>query len=218
MSSAYRMSSQADNPAAEQKDPINELLHRMRVRRLEGEVIRDAVLAVSGRLDRKMFGPSVPVHLTPFMDGRGRPEKSGPLDGDGRRSVYIEVRRNFLAPMMLAFDTPIPATTVGRRSESNVPAQALIMMNDPFVVEQAEVWAKRLLADGESSTPARIQRMYLAALGRPPSERELNEAANFLATQANIYGLSREACASDLKLWADLGHVLFNLKEFVFVN
>ena len=75
------------------------------LRRLEGEAIRDAMLAVSGRLDRKLYGPSVPIHLTPFLDGRGRPA-SGPLDGDGRRSIYIAVRRNFLSPLLLAFDTP----------------------------------------------------------------------------------------------------------------
>ncbi|MBI3413749.1 MAG: PSD1 domain-containing protein [Verrucomicrobia bacterium] len=217
-SSAYRMSSRADDALAEQKDPTDELLHRMRVRRLEGEAIRDAVLAVSGRLDQKMFGPSMPVHLTPFMDGRGRPDKSGVLDGDGRRSLYVETRRNFLSPMMLAFDTPIPATTVGRRSESNVPAQALIMMNDPFVVQQSEIWAKQLLADGGSPATQRVQRMYRAAFGRPPTEREASDAIHFLDEQAKAYGLAKESCANDLKLWADLCHVLFNVKEFVFVN
>ena len=190
----------------------------MRVRRLEGEVIRDGVLAVSGRLDRKLFGPSALVHLTPFMDGRGRPEKSGSLDGDGRRTLYLEVRRNFLSPMMLAFDTPIPATTVGRRSESNVPAQALILMNDPFVVEQSEAWARRVLNSDEPFVAARIRTMYLTALGRPPSDREARDATDFLATQAKAYGLKREAIVGDTKLWADLCHVLFNLKEFVFVN
>ena len=63
---------------------------------------------ISGELNDEMYGPSIPIHLTAFMSGRGRPGKSGPLDGNGRRSVYIEVRRNFLSPMMLAFDTPIP--------------------------------------------------------------------------------------------------------------
>ena len=121
LSSAYRMSSQPTD--ADQADPQNLLLHRMRLRRLEGEAIRDAMLSVSGRLDLKMYGPPVPVHLTPFLEGRGRPA-DGPLDGDGRRSLYTAVRRNFLPPMMLAFDTPSPFSTVGRRTVSNVPAQA----------------------------------------------------------------------------------------------
>ena len=103
-SSTYRMSSRADDSTAEQKDPSNILFHRMPIRRLEGEAIRDSILAVSGQLNDKMFGPSVPIYLTEFMEGRGRPTKSGPLDGEGRRTIYLEVRRNFLAPMMRTFD------------------------------------------------------------------------------------------------------------------
>ncbi len=175
LTSAYRMSS---HPAdADAEDPQNLLLHRMRLRRLEGEAIRDAMLSVSGRLDPKMYGPPVPVHLTPFLEGRGRPA-DGPLDGDGRRSVYVAVRRNFLSPMMLAFDTPSPFSTVGRRSVSNVPAQALILMNDPFVHQQAEVWAKRVNGQG-GSVPQRLQRMYVSAFGWPPTEAELAACSRF---------------------------------------
>jgi hypothetical protein len=110
LSSTYRMSSRADGRAA-QRDPRNRLLHRMPVRRLEAEAVRDAILAVSGRLDRRMFGPGVTPYLTPFMQGRGRPREAGPLDGNGRRGIYLDVRRNFLTPMFLAFDYPIPFTT-----------------------------------------------------------------------------------------------------------
>ena len=81
------------------------------------------------------------------MDGRGRPQHSGPLDGDGRRSIYLSVRRNFLNPMFLAFDTPVPFSTMGRRNVSNVPAQALTLMNDPLVAHLARLWADRLIAD-----------------------------------------------------------------------
>ena len=100
-------------------DPQNKLLHRQNVRRLEAEAIRDAILAVSGRLDRTMDGPGVLPHLTENQDGRGKPA-SGPLDGNGRRSVYLAVRRNFLNPMFTAFDYPTPFTTIGRRTVSNV--------------------------------------------------------------------------------------------------
>ena len=119
-------------------------------------------------LNVEMYGPSVSIHLTSFMDGRGRPGHNGPLDGNGRRSVYIEVRRNFLSPMMLAFDTPIPSSTVGRRSVSNVPAQGLILMNDPFVVEMSRSFAEKALAAG--GTPEeRVCRMYIQAFGRGPT-------------------------------------------------
>src|SRR5262249_30302691 len=149
---------------AQALDPKNELLHRMRARRLEGEAIRDAMLSISGRLDDRMFGPSVPVYLTDFQQGRGRPA-SGPMDGAGRRSIYLAVRRNFLSSMLLAFDMPIPFSTVGRRTVSNVPAQALILMNDPFAHQQAELWAKRTLAQAGSAKD-RITMMYARAFGR----------------------------------------------------
>ena len=78
-------------------------------------MVRDAMLFLSGHLDPAMFGPPVPIHLTEFMEGRGRPGSSGPLDGEGRRSIYLEVRRNFIPAMMRTFDTPVPFTTIGKR-------------------------------------------------------------------------------------------------------
>ena len=161
LSQTYQMSSKPVNAASEAKDPANILLHRMPVRRLQGEAIRDAILAVSGRLDKKMYGAPVAVHLTTFMEGRGRPGRSGPLDGAGRRTIYQEVRRNFLSPMMLAFDMPQPLSTFGRRTTSNVPAQSLIMMNDPFVVEQSKLWAKRILGMGNGDNPVSYTHLTL---------------------------------------------------------
>ena len=133
LTEAYARSSSPSRTAME-TDPENILLSRTNVRRLQGEAIRDSILAASGTLNRKMHGPSIAVHVTPFMSGRGRP-KSGVLDSDGRRSIYIETRRNYLSPMMLAFDTPIPFNAIGARSVSNVPAQALILLNDPLVLQ-----------------------------------------------------------------------------------
>ena len=105
MSKTYRQSSKASNKIAESKDPNNLLLHRMSVRRLTAEAIRDSILKVSGRLDLKPHrGASIPVNHTPFMQGRGK-SKSGPLDGNGKRSIYLGVRRNFLSPMMMVFMT-----------------------------------------------------------------------------------------------------------------
>jgi len=221
LSQTYQMSSRAA-PAADAADPENLLWHRRTVRRLEGEAIRDAMLTVSGRLDRTLLGPSVPVFLTPFMDGRGRPGQNGPLDGNGRRTIYIAVRRNFLSPMMLAFDTPIPFTSMGRRSVSNVPAQALILLNDPFVVEQARQWAQRTLSAGRAAQPPRspeqlIQQLYLTAYARPAEPSEVHQALVFLDQQAAAQGLPPEQRLGDVRPWQDLCHVLFNLKEFVFL-
>jgi cytochrome c553 len=217
LSRTYQMASQPDDAMAEAKDANNILWHRANVKRLEGEAIRDAVLAVSGRLDKTLYGPSVPIHLTEFMDGRGRPGRNGPLDGDGRRSLYVEIRRNFLSPMMQAFDAPNAATTVGRRTVSNVPAQALIMMNDPFVVQQAKLWAERLLKQGMSAE-TRVERVYETAFGRPVTKMERVEALTFLKQQGAEYGLSGEVWRQDARVWTDFCHVIFNVKEFVFVN
>lgn len=211
LTNTYQMSSQPA-PDAENADPQDLLLHRMRVRRLEGEAIRDALLAVSGRLEPRMYGPAMPVHLTPFLDGRGRPE-SGPLDGNGRRSLYLAVRRNFLSPFLLTFDTPIPFSTVGRRTGSNVPAQALILMNDPFVHQQAERWARRVL-ELRGNAGERITGMYVDAISRPPSASELAACLEFVERQSRLH----QANPDDLAPWKDLAHALFNVKEFIFLN
>ncbi|GIW94364.1 MAG: hypothetical protein KatS3mg110_2405 [Pirellulaceae bacterium] len=223
LSSTYRMDSGLLDATAQARDPANRLWHRMELKRLEGEALRDAMLAISGRLDTRMYGPSVPVYLTPFMQGRGRPGTSGPLDGDGRRSIYIAVRRNFLSPMMLAFDTPQPFSTVGRRAVSNVPAQALILMNDPFVVQQAARWADRLLSDhGPVDTPEKfsscVRTAYLQTYGRPATDEEIDLAGRFFQEQGAIYGLNGNAAMGDRRIWADYCHALWNAKEFFFVR
>ncbi|MEX0585066.1 MAG: DUF1553 domain-containing protein, partial [Pirellulales bacterium] len=207
-SSAYQMSSQP-NPAARELDARNLLWHRRELRRLEGEAIRDAVLAVSGRLQGAMYGRPMPIHLGDFVIGRGRPA-SGPPDGEGRRSVYLSVRRNFLSPLLVAFDMPQPTTAIGRRNISNVPAQALILLNDPFVVEQAAVWARRMLKVDEPET-ARVSRLYLEAFARPPTDEESAAALAFLKEQAAAHSLPPGS--HDPRPWSDLCHVLLNCKE-----
>ena len=212
LSQTYRMDSESEivTPDA---DPENQLLYKARVRRLQGEAIRDSLLAVSGELDDAMYGPGVPIHLTAFMQGRGRPGRNGPVDGDRRRSIYIEVRRNFLSPMMLAFDTPIPFNSIGKRNQSNVPAQALILMNDPLVIEQAEKWATRIL-DAPGDQSEKLNSAFECAMGRLPDAQEQENLINFINTQAESYGANPD----DLRVWKDLCHVLFNLKEFIYLK
>ena len=166
-------------------DPENKLLHHMPVRRLEAEVIRDSILAVAGTLDPKLFGPGVPPHISKYQDGRGKPE-SGPLDGAGRRSIYIQVRRNFITPMFLAFDYPLPISTIGNRSVSTVPTQALLMMNNEFVALEAREWARRIMG-AEDENRKRVERLYLTGLGRPPENVEMAQALEFVESQAARY-------------------------------
>ena len=115
------------------------------------------------------------------MTGRGG-RGSGPLDGAGRRSVYGSIYRNFLSPMMLTFDMPGPFGPKGRRSVSNVPAQSLALMNDPFVIEQTTLWAKN--SAGEDDSKARISAMFETALGKLPNKNELDVLDGFLNQQA----------------------------------
>jgi hypothetical protein len=211
LTKTYQSASQADERAMA-VDPGNLLLQHANVRRLEGEAIRDSILSISGRLNAAMYGAPVLTHLSPFQDGRGRPA-SGPIDGAGRRSVYLSVRRNFLSSFMLAFDTPTPFSTMGRRTVSNVPAQALILMNDPFVQEQASLWAKRIVQQ-PGSVEDRIRHMYMQAFGRLPTARELDDCRSFLTEQSRNTGKPM----GDASLWADLAHVLINAKEFVYLE
>ena len=216
LTEAYQRKSSNPDKTALELDPDNRLLHRANIKRLSGESIRDTLLAVSGRLDSKMYGPSIPVHVTPFMQGRGRP-RSGPLDGQGRRSIYIAVRRNFLSPMMLAFDTPIPFNSIGRRNRSNVPAQALILMNDPLVTNLAQEWAKKLIE--YSPTPEnRIRFAYQAAFSRAPSDAEVTRSLEFLERQAQSLEVDTAQMVSDVRIWRDYCHVLFNVKDFIYIH
>ena len=215
LSKTYQMDSRA-NASAIESDPKNLWWHHHPQKRLEGETIRDALLSISGRLDPSMYGPSIAVHLTNFMDGRGRPGKSGPLDGSNRRSIYLEVRRNFLSPMFIAFDTPTPFSSMGRRNVSNVPAQALILMNDPLVAELARAWAKRACDSvplGEVQLPdARIKWMMMTAFAREANAHELTAVRSFLEKHATQNGLA----IGDEALWEDFAHALVNKKEFIF--
>jgi hypothetical protein len=198
------------------KDPLNHYLSFYPLRRLEAESLRDAILSVSGNLDSTLFGKSVPVHITSFMNGRGKPGKSGHIDGEGRRSIYVEMRRNFLDPFMSAFDRPIPFTTFGKRTVTNVPAQALILMNDPFIHNQAAVMVKKMNETGISGFTARIQWIYQRAFSRNPSEEEIISARAFYESLKKKHQ-GKDKKLLDEMIWKDFIHTHFNLKEFIYL-
>ncbi len=214
MSNTFRRAVVTDSLVAIQ-DPENLLLSGYSLRRLEAEAIRDGMLMVSGELDSTQFGPSIPVHLTDFMQGRGRPRESGPLDGNGRRSIYLEVRRNFLSPMMLTFDRPIPFSTFGKRNATNVPAQSLMLMNDSLVLEQAERMAERVVVQTNLDIQERIEKIYLWAFARPARKEEVTRAVAFLKQQAEIH--QTKDVSTSVAVWKDYCHTIFNMKEFIYL-
>lgn len=214
-SQTYRMSSRA-SPRAEEIDPANRLLQHASIRRLDAEAIRDSMLVVSGRFDSTMFGPSISVYY-PYAKGKTKGDKEkGPLDGEGRRSIYQEIRRNTHNPFLEVFDLPKPASTRGQRDSTNVPAQSLTLLNSPFVIGQAAVWGTRL-AEGEAySTGSRIEHMFLKALGRKPLAEELERAEVYLSSLVKEHGASQVLAHS--QVWQDFAHSIFNLKEFVYIQ
>lgn len=206
------------NESARKTDPNNIYLSHFPIRRLEAEAIRDALLSASGKLDTTMYGAPVPAYITSFMNGRGKPAQSGPIDGLGRRSIYLEVRRNFLDPMMTTFDRPIPFSSFGKRNVTNVPSQSLILLNDPFVVMQAENMAGKLLQQQKLSFDNKVQWIYRNALSRPAIPAEINAAKELMQELANSYKLKETALENDPVLWKDYIHSVFNLKEFIYLN
>lgn len=210
-SRTYRMASSTRDDH-ESADPKIALWHRALIRRRAAESIRDSILAVSGRLDRRLFGPSVPAHIPESMRSNRSPASSGPQDGNGRRGIYLEARRNHMDSFLLAFDRPTPFTTIGARNVSNSPAQPLTMLNSPFVHEQAGIWAKALLAQSFPTDAERIRWAYRVAFGRLPVAKELAVSEAFLADELAKEKRSRE------EAWADLAHTLLNVKEFPFLH
>ncbi len=194
---AWQRSSEA-TPEAREIDPDNRWLSHFRVRRMEGEAVRDSLLAISGRLDTTMFGPGADALAAP--------------DGQRRRSVYLTIRRNALSPFLAVFDAPRPFTTLGRRDATNVPGQSLALLNDPFVIEQADRWAGVLLETRESAD-ARVKRMFLQALGREPSAKEMEMIRAYLADLAREHGPDGER-----RVWRDLAQSIFNFKELIYLR
>ncbi len=198
LSAVYQQSTTFD--AAKSKlDPQNQFHWRRSPRRLEAEVIRDAMLSVSGSLDPTMFGP-------------------GTLDeAHKRRSIYFMVKRSRLIPMMQLFDSPEPLVSVGDRPSTTIAPQALMFLNNPNVRGYAHNFGKRLLPFAEKSPADAVRQGYLAATGRPPTDTELAEATAFLTQQTESYQSAAKPNARELSL-ADFAQVLMSLNDFVYVE
>jgi hypothetical protein len=191
------------------------LLSHYPARRLEAEAIRDALLAASGRLDRQLYGRSIqPFREKEYADRRLFP---GPLDGGGRRSIYIKTNLMETPKFLVAFNLPGGKVTQGRRDVTNVPAQALAMLNDPLVLDQARHWAKKLVARTDKSSAERIDGMFRVAFSRPPTKEETDRFELAITELAKLHAIPSDEVLASEAIWTDVAHTVFNLQEFVYV-
>jgi hypothetical protein len=197
-------------------DPQDRLLSHYPVRRLEGESIRDAILEVSGRLDPTMYGPSLQPYREEPKDYRKLHQ--GPLDGNGRRSIYLKVTRHEGSRFLETFDFPNPTVARGNRDTTNVPSQALALLNDPFVIDQAGFWADRLIQGQAPSVESRLDSMFRTALGRSPDAAERVRFTSLATELASLHKTAPDQVLGNREVWKDIAHAIFNLKEFIYLR
>jgi hypothetical protein len=230
-SATYRQSSRWDS-ARGRKDPENRLLWRKERRRLDGEALRDAFLAVSGRLDRKAGGPGVFPELPPELGKvRGWKASADPRERD-RRSVYVYVKRNLRYPLFGAFDAPDRNDSCPRRHATTTAPQALMLLNSKTVLDHARSFAGRVLAGGKVGADEVAERAYRLALGRSPDDQERKTVRAFLRRQAEE--LRPRLCEKSpppgplpaqagvdpafAAAVVDLCHAVLNLNEFLYMD
>ncbi len=206
LSRAYQLSSQFDAKNFE-ADPDNVLVWRMPKRRLEAEALRDTMLALAGRLDL-----TPPKGSSVQRGGEGNVSfrfRGGPGGGapapENYRTVYLSIVREGLPEMLTLFDFPDPSLIIGERATTTVPAQSLFLMNNPFVIQQAEAMADKLLA-GDQDDAGKLTRAYQLCYSRPPSDKELKNAQKFI----DDYGKDH----SRRSTWTALCQALFASAEF----
>ena len=216
LSNTYRMST-AHDPKAFLKDPENRLLWRANRRRLEAEPFRDALLSVSGKLDRTQGGSLL---TTPNNDYVTNDQSGNAARYNApRRSIYLPVIRNALFDYFQAFDFGDPTTVNARRSSTTVAPQALYVLNSPFVLEQSRAFALDLLARAASSDAQRVAFAYRKALGRAPTPAEAARATAFLtAYEAHVGKKEPDGPKRRERTWQGFCQVLFASNEFIYVE
>jgi hypothetical protein len=203
-SEAYQMASAYEHAGNMQKDPENKYLWRFRPQRLDAEIVRDSMLAVGGNLNEQMFGepifPYVPKEvLTSQLNGKWNNMPEGPAVW--RRSVYVYRRRSLPYPMFDTFDHPNMNVTAGARDVTTVPTQALTLLNNPFVLDQAKKLAD-VVSHQASDPAAQINLLYETALARPATDSEIATGLGLVKTYSLV----------------DLAHVVLNLNEFMYMR
>jgi hypothetical protein len=176
------------------KDPENKLLWRMPRRRLEMEVMRDAMLAVSGELEAKMGGRPFDLLSKPVVP---------------RRTIYAFVNRDIVSSMASTFDVADPSACTVRRPETNVPQQTLFALNSPFIQDRAAQMASRKDLAAARSDEERIQLLYQLSFSRSPEPSELQVALRYIRSQGE---------KSKTNIWQRLAHALLATNEFIYVD
>ncbi len=222
-SATYRQDISSD-PDRSAIDPADRLWWRRNPERIEAEVLRDSILAVSGRLNNRLYGPAVKPHINSEAITITNPAKNydewpaNVVDGPDtwRRSVYIFIKRANLFPFLQSFDAPNAIGSCTRRNPTTVAPQALTLLNEAFVRDQARAFAARLAPIG--STEERIQSAFLLAFGRKPTAHECETAVAFITAQADEYRSSNAVPQPDAAALADFCQSLFASNEFSFID
>ena len=238
-SAAYRQSGRADARTL-RLDPNNRLFSRIGPRRLDAEAIRDSALQAAGTINLQMEGPSVRVPLEPEVYDtiftEGEPDNLWPVSPDPRqhvrRSLYLLRKRNVRLPLFAVFDQPDMMTSCAARGRSVHALQALTLMNSDFMAAQGRALAHRILTEAPPDVDARIDRLFMLTLARPPRAGERAAARRFLDGQSPAIKTRIERGESVARLespppgvdavtsaaWADLCLAQLNLNEFVYVR
>lgn len=223
-STAYRQASYRSTvapPGADpfQIDPDNRLWSRMPLKRLEGEVVRDCILSVSGQLNPAQFGPPILTDAKPNGSVVVAKEKLANPSDAFRRSIYLVARRSYHLTLLTVFDQPQVATNCLCRDASAVPLQSLTMLNDAFQQEQARQFAQRLRGEVEPVASNLIRHGFEIALSRTPTQAESNACREFLLAQQGLFeanGCNRES--AEMEALAQLCLVILNSSEFLYAE
>jgi len=194
LSATYRQSSAADG-AKFAVDPENRWLWRMNRRRLDIEAWRDAMLAVSGQLDRKVGGPSVSLTAV----------------NNGRRTIYGSIDREDPDDMLRLHDFPDAASHSPHREPTTTAIQQLFVLNSPFVQKQATALASRVMTEHPRDVEAQIRRAYLLLFGRSATEKQVQLGRSYLAAE-------KPEAAPTQQAWQHYAQVLLGTNEFLFVD
>ncbi len=214
-SSAYRLSSRVNDKALS-ADTVNDLFWRFDMRRLTAEEIRDSILALSGTLNLKMYGPGVYTDIPrEVMAGQSMPGSgwgTSPFDEQCRRSVYIHVKRSLLTPILESFDIAETDRSTPVRFVTTQPTQALALLNGAFINKQAGLFADRLRREAGPDIDKQVRLALMLATTRPPRDSEVRRGVDLIAALKAKDGVGEEAARKYFCL------VVLNLNEFVYLD